>query len=138
MKKLIIVTLLLSLLTQNISSETYTGSTSISLSYENLPKYSVKIPKTIDVSKNQTSFNYYVSGDIFADQTLQVLFDDEVSLYSANTTCKIYISQSKSIFEYSELSSDYITCSASISHDSLYSGKWIGQLNVVISLTGGA
>lgn len=138
MKKLIIITLLLSLLTQNISAETYTGSTSISLSYEDLPKYSVKIPKTIDVSKNQTSFNYYVSGDIYADQTLQVLFDDEVILYSANTTCKVYISQSKSIFEYSELSSDYITCSASISHDSLDSGKWTGQLNVVISLTGGA
>lgn len=138
MKKLLISILLVSLFASNAYAETYSGNFSISLSYNKQPTYAVKIPRTIDVSNNTTSFNYYVSGDIYADQSLQVLFDSNTTLYSQNNTCNIQISQAKSIFKQDELTKDYVKYDAVITHQKLTSGSWTGELNMVISLIGGA
>ena len=138
MKKLFISLLLINILSFQINAETYTGSTSISLTYDIEPTYSVKIPKTIDISSNTTHFQYYISGDIYADQTLQVLFDKQTTIYNANSSYKVSISQSKTIFYANELTTAYKSYDASISHESLTPGKWFGTLNVVISLIGGA
>lgn len=135
MKKLLSILLILCLYANNIYAETYTGNTSISLSYSKLPCYSIKIPKLLDISQNNTSFNYYVSGDIYADQTLQVLFSDVTQIQNEDKTCKVYISQEKDLFTPNELNNNHKYC-AYISHANLSPGKWHGNLNVVISLTG--
>ena len=138
MKKILISLLLISLFMNNVYAETYSGNFSISLSYNKLPTYTVKIPTTIDVSNNTTPFNYYVSGDIYADQSLQVLFDSNVTLYSQNNTCNAQVSQEKAIFNQNELTNSYTKYGAVITHQKLTSGSWTGELNVVISLIGGA
>lgn len=122
----------------NVNAQTYSNDFNISLSYDSQPSYSIKIPETIDVSNNTTTFYYYVSGDIYADQNLQVLFDSTTTIYSLNNTCNVQITQNKSIYSQSELSDNYIECEAIITHQKLTSGNWTGELNVVISLIGGA
>ena len=138
MKKLLLSLLLINIFAFNVSAETYTGSTSISLAYDKEPTYSVKVPKVVDVTNNTTTFTYYVSGDIYADQSLQVLFDQETTIYSANGSCKVYISQDKTDFTYDELTSSYSNHTCTLTHNKLDSGKWYGSLNLVISLIGGA
>ena len=120
----------------SVDAESYNANYSISLSYNVAPTYAVKIPKTLDISNNNTNFNYYVCGDIYADGILQVKFDEEVTLTNSNTSKKAYISQTKTDFKQNELTNDYTRYSASITHDNLSPGKWQGQLNVVISLIG--
>ena len=122
----------------NVNAENYSNEFSISLSYDKQPTYSVKIPKTIDVSNNATYFNYYVSGDIYADQILQVLFDSTTTIYSLDDTCNVQVSQNKTSYSQSELTSTYSQCEALITHQKLSAGNWIGELNVVISLVGAA
>ena len=138
MKKILLSLLLINIFALNVNADTYTGSTSISLSYDVEPTYSVKIPKIVNVSNNITTFSYYVSGDIYADQTLQVLFDKETIISNANSSCKVYISQSKTDYAANELNDSYCQQQVQISHANLDSGKWFGKLNVVISLIGGA
>lgn len=122
----------------SVNAETYTGSCSISLSYDYLPSYSVKIPKKLNISNNITLFNYYVSGDIYYDSYLQVLFDKQTAIYNDDKSAQVYIKQDKTLWKQDELSSSYQKYSACISHDDLDSGLWHGELNVVISLVGGA
>lgn len=138
MKKLLLSLLLINIFAINVNAETYTGNTSISLAYDKEPTYSVKIPKVVDVSSEVTNFNYYVSGDIYADQSLQVLFDQETTIYSSNSSCKVYISQDISQFAANQLTDTYVPYKCRIIHNKLESGKWFGSLNVVISLIGGA
>lgn len=138
MKKILLSLLLINIFALNVNADTYTGSTSISLSYDIEPTYSVKIPKVVNVSNNITTFSYYVNGDIYADQTLQVLFDKETTISNANSSCKVYISQSKTDYAANELNDSYCQQQVQISHANLDSGKWFGKLNVVISLIGGA
>ena len=138
MKKILLSLLLINIFALNVNADTYTGSTSISLSYDIKPTYSVKIPKTVNVSNNITTFSYYVNGDIYADQTLQVIFDKETTISNANSSCKVYISQSKTDYAANELNDSYCQQQVQISHANLDSGKWFGKLNVVISLIGGA
>ena len=137
MKKLLISLLLISIFTSDIYGETYIGDFDISLSYSKESNYKIKIPKIVDVSNNSVSFNYYVSGDIYADQILNVLFDDSLTLYNNSLTCTSYISQEKDSFSYQELSSLYKPYQATITHQELSSGKWYGELKLMISLTGG-
>lgn len=137
MKKIIISLLLISIFTTSINADTYTGTSSISLSYSYLPSYSVKIPKKLNISNNATTFNYYVSGDIYFDSYLQVLFDKETTIYCGDKNAIVYIHQDKTLWSQDELSSSYQEYSAYISHDTLSSGLWHGELNMVISLVGG-
>lgn len=137
MKKLIISLLLINLFVNSVCAETYDGSCSISLSYNYLPSYSVKIPKNLNITNNTTDFDYYVKGNIYFDSCLKVLFDEESTISSNNKNMKIYITQNKTLWNYNELSNSYTKYSASISHDTLKAGTWHGELNVVISLTGG-
>ena len=137
MKKLLITLLLINIFTPNINAETYEENYSISLSYSVEPTYSVKIPKKIDVSNNNTVFEYYVCGDIYADQILQVKFDEQTTISNSKQTINVYITQEKSNFVMSELSNNYNKYTALITHNDLSTGNWSGQLNVVISLIGG-
>lgn len=138
MKKLLISLLLINLFSVGVMAETYTGSHSISLGFSVEPTYSVKIPKSLNISENTTSFNYYVSGDIYADQKLKIDYDSVVNISSKNKSCPVYISLSKSEFTQNELSKEYISYVGSINHSKLESGEYTGRLNVVISLVGGA
>ena len=138
MKKLLFSLFLINLFVSSVNAQTYTGNCSISLNAQVNPYYSIKIPKTINVQNNETTFEYYICGDIYADQTLKVKFDSETNLLNGNKSITAYISQSKNTFNQSELTNEYETYSITITHDKLSSGNWSGQLNVVISLIGGA
>ena len=76
MKKLLFSLFLINLFVSGVNAQTYTGNCSISLNAQVNPYYSIKIPKTINVQNNETTFEYYICGDIYADQTLKVEFDD--------------------------------------------------------------
>ena len=138
MKKLLLSLLLITLFINDINAESYSGIHSISLSYNHEPSYAIKIPKTIDVSNELTTLTYYVKGDIYADQYLQVLFEQNTTLTNKiGETCNVYTSQDETHFSCANLSSSYLISSVTISHDILSPGEWYGQLKVYISLVGG-
>ncbi|MDO5332260.1 MAG: hypothetical protein Q4E99_06225 [Bacillota bacterium] len=137
MKKILITILIIGLITFNINAEEYVGETDILLTYKIEPTYSIKIPKSLDISNNETTFNYYVLGDIYADQTLNILFDSKVEIKDKTNTYEASISQNKTTWTQSELSNNYVSSAVSISHNKLKAGNYIGILNVAISLLGG-
>ena len=137
MKKLLLSFILINLFNSCVLADTFTGSCSISLTYTIEPSYKVKIPKQIDISEKTVTFNYYVRGDIYEDQTLNVLFDETVDMASVNNSFKAYISQEKTSFTCHDLSSEYKSFDACISHGDIKAGTYTGNLNVVISLIGG-
>lgn len=129
--------ILINLFSACIHADTYSANTSIVLSYQIEPSYKVKIPKEIDITDREVTFYYYVLGDIYADQFLNVSFDCEVILNSINNSFKAYVSQEKEYFSSLELSNDYSSYLAYIRHDDIKAGNYTGNLNMVISLIGG-
>ena len=138
MKKILIALLLINLFAVEVDGQTFTGNTSINVSYDVEPTYSVKIPKTIDITNPTTSFNYYVLGDIYADQVLNVVFDSSTTVSNNSNSYNVDIAQEKVIWEYSELTNTYKQYEATISHQTFSAGNYVGQLNVSIYLTGGS
>ena len=138
MKKILIALLLINLFAVEVDGQTFTGNTSISVLYDVEPTYSVKIPKTIDITNPTTSFNYYVLGDIYADQVLNVVFDSNTTVSNNSNSYNVDIAQEKAIWEYSELTNTYKQYEATISHQTFSAGNYVGQLNVSIYLTGGS
>ena len=137
MKKLLIYLLLISSFIKTAYAETYEGNATISLSYSVSPSYTVKLPKKVNITNNTTCFKYSVSGDIYADQTLKILFDKQATIYCGNSNHKVNVVQEKSEWSYSQLTNSLIEYEVTITHTDLASGNWHGNLNVVISLIGG-
>lgn len=138
MKKIIISILLINLFTIPIQAETYSGSYSIALDMAIEPTYSIKIPKTIDVSNNETSFQYLICGDIYADQILRIDFGRETKIYSENRYCSVYITPDKNEFSSNELENEYLPYNVVLRHSDLEAGNYMGKISLVISLIGGA
>lgn len=136
MKKLLVILLILILSTKTINAQTYENNISIDLTYTKYPSYTVKIPKSIDVTNNNSSFTYYVQADIYADQSIEILFDQTTTISNSVDTEILYIDQEKTIFPYIDLINQVQSSNVSIYHDDLTSGEWFGQLNVMISLIG--
>lgn len=139
MKRILFSLLFINLLSvtcyaQDCSDE---GNYSISLTYVKGPDYTVRIPKTVDVIEPNTTMYFYVKGDIYADQTLEVVFDASTIISYNGTSIPVTVSQSKRSWTCSELRDSYVSSSVSISHQQLNAGTWVGYMNVAISLQGG-
>jgi len=131
MKKLLTILILLNLFTNNITAlETKT----VTIVHNVEPSYSVLIPKKLDVTRETTTLDFKVKGDIYADQLLKVIFEDETTITNGRKDLLLTINQEESGFDYQELANGYISSSIEITHASLSSGKWSGQLNVYIYL----
>lgn len=138
MKKLITVFCLLNLFILNINADEFTqdGSYTISLTCVNTPSYSVKIPRSINVSKPITTISFAVKGDIYADQKLNVIFDETATLSNNTKTETVFINQNKKSWTSGQLTNEYYESALTLSHDELSAGIWNGSLNVVIALQG--
>jgi len=137
MKKLLLSLLLLNIFASSINGDTYTGSYSMILTANKVPEYVIKIPTKVDITNNETTINYSVMGDIYANQTLNIVFDDTTTITNGKQNVTLNIAQEKSTFNYNELTNSLITYTATITHNKLTSGNWTGRLNLVISLIGG-
>ncbi len=98
----------------------------------------IRIPESVDVSNENTIMYFYVKGDIYADQTLNIVFDDTTSLSCNGISIPVNVSQNKDTWSYNELSASYSGSSVSISHQRLSAGTWEGYIDVAISLQGGS
>jgi len=136
MKKIFLILMMLQLLMINICAEDYSeqGTYTIGLSVINPPTYSVKIPKSINVSDETTNMTFYVKGDIFADQKLNVIFDKSTTLSNGTSSVPVTITQDKESWSYGELSDAYLSSAINITHRKLSAGIWNGHLTVRISL----
>lgn len=112
------------------------GSYVINLSCDIAPTYTVKIPKKIDVSGNRTIMTFYVRGDIYADQCLDVIFDRSTVISDRVSNIPISVEQDKQSWSYSELNDDYTSSQIILTHTTLKAGRWNGHLDVRISLRG--
>lgn len=115
---------------------TETSSDSISLSYSIEPTYSVVLPSIVDVSNDTSQFSIRVSGDIYADAYLEVIFAETSKITNGRDNETVYVSQEKTHFTYSELSDSGVTSTITLTHGSLKAGTYSGQLNLTITLKG--
>jgi len=138
MKKLIFSLILITIFANTIHADTYVGSYSMSVNVNKVPEYVIKIPTSVDVSNNETTINYYIMGDIYADQTLTIKFDEQVIISNSSYDMTLNVTQDKTTFSHNELTNSFVTYTATITHDKLSSGNWTGRLNLMISLMGGA
>ena len=118
---------------QEISKE---GTYQILLSYNNPPTYSVLLPTSVDISENNSSFNFSLKGQIYYDQSLHIDFDPVVQISNDYQNEEVYISQEKNTWDYDEIPSEFSKYRVTINHDDLKAGKYKGILNVLITLKG--
>ena len=136
MKRIILSLLLCFLFINNINGETIThiSDNTISLSYDIAPTYYVILPTTIDITNNKSEFNFTVSGDIYADTYLEIIFDQCTYISSEKDNIKVTINQAKTNFTYEELSNSNINSSITLNHNDLKAGNYQGYLNLTITL----
>ena len=133
MKKILLIILFLSFINFDIYGESYT----IPLTYNVSPTYTVSVPQIVDISNEETSFTFSVSGDIYYDYELQVLFADTATITNGKYSSIVNVSQEKDSFSYEDLNNN-ISSSVNLIHDSLNSGYWTGELKILITLIEGA
>ena len=132
MKKILPSLLIFILINFDIYAESY----SIPLTYDVSPTYTLSFPKYVDVSENETSFNFSVSGDIYYDYLLEVTFDNSTTITNDKYTATINVTQDKSEFNYNDLLNTSVG-TVYLSHNTLSSGTWHGELNISINLKEG-
>ena len=138
MKKLLCSLLILNLFAFAASAEDYDGegTYTINLTCTKGPSYAIRMPKALNVADETTILTFYVKGDLYGDQRLNIVFDRNTTLSNNSSTVPVSISQAKSSWSHSELSDDYISSSVTITHTQLSAGNWNGRLGVTISLQG--
>lgn len=138
MKKIFIIIFLLNLFTIKIYAQDIDedGDYDIDFNYVIEPSYSVKIPTNLNITNRHCHFDYYVKGDIYADQILHVDMQKYCTIESEKCEAIISIIQEKSEFTYDELTNDYTRFTAQINHDTLLSGIYRGELSIKIYLQG--
>ena len=140
MRRILFSLLFINLLCFHCYGEDYSddGEYTITLSCINAPSYTIRIPETVDVSQENTIMYFYVKGDIYADQTLNVVFESPTALSNNGRIIPVTVSQNKNSWSYNELYDSYTGYSILISHQQLSAGTWSGYMNVAISLQGGS
>lgn len=131
MKKLFLSFLLANLLFIQLEAE---EEYVINIVYDKAPTYLIKLPKKVDVTDNETKLNYYVKADIYANQKLNVIFQEHATISDNHRTFDINVVQEKKTYTYEEISETYKKYSLTISHVTLPAGKFSGNLNVEINL----
>ena len=136
MKRIILSLLLCILFINGVNGETIThiSDSTISLSYDIAPTYSVILPNTIDISNNVSEFNFTVSGDIYADTYLEIIFNQSTYISSEKDNIEVTINQAKTNFTYDELNNSNINSSITLNHNDLKAGDYLGYLNLTITL----
>ena len=96
--------------------------------------YSVSLPKTIYLDKNETSYTIEVSGTINGNQKLVVKPQDRFFLYDKNNKPPITaeVTQKKTDFSTEDVTEGIITTGSITAH--LTAGKWSGSFNFDVLL----
>lgn len=138
MKKLITILFLLNLFTINIYAQDINedGDYDIDFNYVVGPSYSIKIPTNLNITNRHSQFDYYVKGDIYADQKLHIDMQKYCTIESEKCDATISIIQEKNEFTCYELTNEYTRFTAQINHDTLLSGIYRGELSIKIYLQG--
>ena len=138
MKKLFIIFILLNLFTSNIYAQDIDedGDYDINFTYAILPTYSVKIPTNIDVSNRHSYFEYYVKGNIYADQKVHIDMQKYCTIESIKCNAIVSVDQEKDSFSYDELTNEYTRYAVYINHGDLSSGIYHGSLSIKSYLPG--
>ena len=101
------------------------------------PTYCVKLPTKLDITRRDTSFEYYVKGDIYGDQILNVEFEPECSINNFKNDYLVQVYVDKSTWSAIDLTTDYTSSTVRLSHDELPSGNYSGELCIKIYLQEG-
>ncbi len=117
---------------QNTEDEDYTNVTNVFAEIGS--EYKVTIPKVIVLSGVTKSADYYVKveGDIAGYETVNVVPDESVNLYTSNKQPQIgVITQDKTSWQVSDFS---VNANGKVSADGLTAGKWSGVFNFYINM----
>ena len=146
LKKILItlVTVLLALVPINALAEENVENQTIELIATKASTYKVKLPKTVDISPNTSTFNIVVAGEISSDKKIVISYDAtdlklvDQSTHDKNEDIPLTISLSNNEFINTDLTAEFedatkvatFTCT----HGDLKSGLYKASLPVVIAL----
>ena len=117
---------------QNTEDENYTNATNVFAELGS--EYKVTIPKTIVLSGVDKKANYYVKveGDIAGYETVNVIPDETVSLYTKNKDVQTgTITQDKTAWKFDDFD---VNANGQVTANNLTAGKWSGTFNFTINL----
>lgn len=123
--------------------EVSTNQTTVELIANKASAYTVKLPKTFDVSNNSSEFKVFAKGDISADESLviavgdgQHVLKDVVEASSKQYELTVTVDDGTITFENLPLTnySQDVFATFTITHDSLLAGSYSYVLPVVISI----
>lgn len=138
MKKILLSFLFMNLFVSLISAQEIDedGTYQIFLSYDNKPSYSLLLPTSVDVSENNSSFDFSLKGQIYYDQSLCIDFDSVVEITNGFENKDVFVSQEKNTWDYEEMPDEFVDYTVTLNHDDLKAGTYKGSLNVLITLKG--
>ena len=117
---------------QNTEDENFTNATNVFAELGS--EYKVTIPKTIVLSGIDKKADYYVKveGDIAGYETVNVVPDSTVNLYTKNKNSQVgTITQDKASWKFDNFDTD---ANGQITAQGLTAGKWSGTFNFNINL----
>ena len=112
---------------QNTNDEDYSNQTNVFAELSS--EYKVTIPKTIVLSGTTKKADYYVKvdGDIAGYETVNVVPDSTVNLYTKNKDVQVgTITQDKTSWQFDNFD---INANGTVEASSLTAGKWSGTFN---------
>ena len=124
------------LFNNQIYGDTYTSTHYISCLYNQEPSYNIKIPKSLDISENTTTFEYFVSGDLYANHSLNIIFENTVIKNTNDKTANVTVVQDTTAIKAENINDTYVKYQCKLLHNTLTPGIWSGELKMVITLTG--
>lgn len=123
--------------------EVTSDSATVQLTASKASSYKVKLPQTVDVSSNSTTFNVYAKGDIASNQKITVsvgegdhILKDVLTTSSKQANLSVSVSNGDFLFEnlgvenYSQ--EKYATFT--VTHETLSAGSYAYNLPIVIEL----
>ena len=118
-------------------------SETIALTANKTSAYTVTLPKSVDISANETTFAVKVKGDISSSETITVSMSDTVLSESVRTsgvkhedvpvTVAFGDGKSKS-YKAVDIKEENVT-NATLTHGDLAAGNWTGVLTVNIAVS---
>lgn len=131
--------------TDDYNEVTSDGDQTIELYALVTSSYTVKLPKSVDVSTSGTTFTIEVKGDIAADEQISISFDDcslsETSVKTgddAHEDIELTVSADVETFTFDLIEADTYAetgkATVTVTHDTIPAGDWSADLSVTISL----
>lgn len=111
------------------------GTQNATVTYEKASSFSITIPKSIKLTDKTADYTVSITGDIYGNEIITVSPDSTFNMTNkeGKKAVTASISQAKTSWESTELSSTAATTTGTITADGMTAGTWEGTFNFNIN-----